>query len=94
MLHGLLLVAASWEVTEIRRVDTAQSVWQWQQQGGCVPWGVQEHQQVVFRYSALLCGALEVNGAANGFCSQTVSGAKPLPPLEPEITVVVCPCLL
>ena len=56
--------------------------------------GVQEHQQVVFGHSALLCGALEVNGAASGVCSWTSSGSKPLPPLEPEITAVVCPHLL
>ena len=52
--------------------------------------GVQEHQQVVFGDSALLCGAPEVNGAASGVCSRTPSGGKPLPPLEPEITVVIC----
>ncbi len=56
--------------------------------------GVREHQQVVFSHSALLCGALEVNGAASGICSWTPSGGEPLPPLEPEITVVVCPYLL
>ena len=56
--------------------------------------GVQEQQQVVFGHSALLCGALEVNGAASSVCSWTPSGGKPLPSLEAEITVVVCPCLL
>ena len=56
--------------------------------------GVQEHQQVAFGHRALLCGALEVNGAASGVCSQAPSGSEPLPPLEPEITAVVCPCLL
>ena len=55
--------------------------------------GVQEHQQVVFGHRALLCGALEVNGAASGVCSQAPSGSEPLPPLEPEITAVVCPRL-
>ena len=56
--------------------------------------GLQEHQQMVFGHSALLCGALEVNGAASGVCSQTPSGGEPFPSLEPEITVVVCPRLL
>ena len=35
----MLLVAGSWEVTEIWCVSTAQKFWQWQQQGGCVPGG-------------------------------------------------------
>ena len=46
---------------------------------------------MVFGHSALVCGALEVNGAASVVCSQTPSGGEPLPLLEPEITVVVCP---
>ena len=53
--------------------------------------GVLEHQHVVFGHNALLCGALEVSGAASGVCSQTSSDGEPLPHLEPEITVVVCP---
>ena len=53
--------------------------------------GVQEHQQVVFGHNALLCGALSVNGAASDFCSGIPSGSGPHLPLEPEITVVVCP---
>ena len=77
-------------MTEIRHAGTAWSIQEWQHQGGGVPRGA-EHQQVVFGHSTLLCGALEVNGAASGVCSQTPSGGEPLPPLEPEITVVVCP---
>ena len=53
--------------------------------------GVREHQQMVFSHNALLCGDFEVNGAASGVCSGTPSGGEPLPPLEPEITVMVCP---
>ena len=30
---------------------------------------VQEHKHVVFSHNALLCGVLEVNGAASDFCS-------------------------
>ena len=56
--------------------------------------GVREHQQVVFGHHALLCSALEVTGAVSGACSQTSSGSEPLPPLEPEITMVACPCHL
>ena len=56
--------------------------------------GVRVHQQEVFGHNALLFGALEVNGAASDVCSRTPSGSKPLPPLEPEITAVVCPRLL
>ena len=52
---------------------------------------LREQQQVVFCHNALLCGALEVIGAASGAFSQTPSGVSPLPPLEPEKTVVVCP---
>ena len=44
---------------------------------------------MVCGHNALLSGALEMNGAASGVCSQTPSGGEPLPPLEPEITVVV-----
>ena len=53
-----------------------------------------EQQQVVFGHNALLCGALEVTGAASGACSQTPSGGGARPPLESEITSVVCPCYL
>ena len=56
--------------------------------------GVQEYQQVVFSHNALLCGAPEVNGAASGVCLWTPGGGEPLPPLDPEITVVICPYLL
>ena len=48
-------------------------------------------QQVVFSHNALLCGALEMIGATSGVCSQTPSGGGLCPPLESEITVVVCP---
>ena len=53
--------------------------------------GVREYQQVVFGHSAPLCGALEVIGATSGACSQTPSGGRPCPPLESEMTAVVCP---
>ena len=53
--------------------------------------GVQQHKQFVFGHSALLCGDFEVNEAASGVCSWTPGGGKPRPPLEPEVTVVVCP---
>ena len=56
--------------------------------------GVQEHQQVVFGHNALLYSTLEVNGAASHVCSWTPSGGEPLPHLEPQIAVVICPCLL
>ena len=49
---------------------------------------------MVFGHNALLCGALEVIGAVSGACSWTPSVGGPLLPLEPEITIVVCPCLL
>ena len=53
--------------------------------------GVREQQQVVFNHNALLCGTLEEIGSASGACSLTPSGGGPCPPLELEITVVVCP---
>ena len=40
MLHRLLLVVGSWEGTVIKHLGIAQSIWQWQEQGGCVPRGV------------------------------------------------------
>ena len=55
---------------------------------------VQEHQQVVFSHNALLCGTREVHGAGSGICSQTPSIGEPLPPLEPELTALLCPRLL
>ena len=67
MLHQLLLVIGSWEGIVIKRLGAAQSVWQWQLQGGCVLRGVR----------AIMCGAWlqcpffflltpEVTGAAGG----------------------------
>ena len=44
-----------------------------------------------FSHNAFLCDALEVNGAAVGACSPTPNGVSSLPPLELEITLVVCP---
>ena len=52
---------------------------------------VREQQQVVFGHNALLCGAQEVFGAASDACSCTSSGGGLRPPLESEITEVVCP---
>ena len=37
VLHSLLLVIVSQEVTMIKHVGGAQSIWQWQQQSRCVP---------------------------------------------------------
>ena len=50
---------------------------------------VREHQQVVFGYSALLCGALEVTVATGGACSETPRGGGPCLPLEPVIIVII-----
>ena len=55
-----------------------------------LPW-VQEQQQVAFVHSALLCGSLEVMRAAGGAYSWTPSGGRQCPPLEPVVTVVLCP---
>ena len=90
MLHRLLLVAGSWDVTEIKCVGTAWSFWQWQQQGWCVPRGTRAPTGGV-RQNALLSGSLEVTGAARGVSSRTPSGGKALPPLEPEITSDLAP---
>ena len=40
VLHRLLLVSGSWEVTEIKHVGMAWGVWQWRQLGWCSPRGV------------------------------------------------------
>jgi len=91
VLYRLLLVAGSWEGTEMwvlpRTFGSGNSM-------AVVFPGVREHQKVVFGHNAILCSASEVNGAAGGVCSQTPRGQEPLPPLQPEITVVVCPHLL
>ena len=57
---------------------------------GVLP-GVQEQQQVVFGHSTLLCGTLVMTGVANVAYSQTPNAGRPCPPLESEITVVICP---
>ena len=74
-------------------MGTSWSIQQWQQQGQCVPRGVRAPTDGVWSQCPPL-GAFDVIGAASGACSQTPSGARPLPPLEPEITVVVCIHLL
>ena len=89
MLHRLLLVSESWEVTEIKRVGTPQSIQQWQSRASALS-GMQKQQQMVPGHNALLCGALEVIGAASSACSWTPSGSGSCPPLETKITVVVC----
>ena len=40
VLHRLLLVAESWEVTEMKHVGTTWSVQQWQQRGQCASRGL------------------------------------------------------
>ena len=74
-------------------MGTTQSVWQWRKQGGCVPGGVRAPTFVVDQ-NALLYSVFEVTWAASAVCAQTPSGGEPLPPLEPEIIVVICPHLL
>ena len=37
MLHHLFLVVGSWEGTVIKHLGSAQHIWQWQLQGGCIP---------------------------------------------------------
>ena len=89
-LQNLLLVAGSWEVTEIKRVDTVQSIPQGQQQGQCAPRGARATTGGV-QSQCLLCGTLEALGATSGACSWTPSGGRAHPPLESEITAVACP---
>ena len=74
-------------------MGTAKNVWQWQQQDACVPSGARAPTDGVWSQCPPL-GAFDVIGAASDACSQTPSGARPLPPLEPEITVVICLHLL
>ena len=45
----------------------------------------------MFSHNAVLCGTLEVLGAASGACSRTSSGSGPGPPLESEITGFALP---
>ena len=48
-------------------------------------------------YSVMMSSSLvtcDVIGAASGTCSKTPSGIGQHPPLESEITAVVCPCNL
>ena len=92
MLHRLLLVAGSLEVTEIRLVGTAWGIQQWQQQGWCVCRGVRAPTGGV-QSQCLLCGGFEVIGAASGACSQTPNGGRPSPTPEPETVAVICPHL-
>ena len=56
---------------------------------GVLP-GEREQQQVVFVHNALLMVPSEVIGAVSGAYSQASSGGWPCPPLESEITLVLC----
>ena len=47
----------------------------------------------MFSCNALLWVLPEITGAASGACSQTPSGGGSCPPLESEISAVVCPTL-
>ena len=89
VLHRLLLVAESWEAIVIKLVGAAQSVWQWQQQGWCVPRG----ERATTGHVQLQCPPLwcPCGGLAIGASSRTPSGGRPGLPLELEL---VCPCHL
>ena len=61
-------------------LGAAQSIWQWQLQGGCVPRGVRTTAYGVLGCSALSFSFLptpEVNGVEGGAHSQAPSGDKP-----------------
>ena len=53
--------------------------------------GEGEQQRVVFGHHAIFCGASKVIGVRRGTCPHTPDGGGPHPPLEPEVTMVVCP---
>ena len=74
-------------------MGSAQNIQQWQQQGWYVPRGVRAPIGGVWSQCSPL-GAVDVTGAASGACSWTPSGGRPLPPLQPEITGLVCLHLL
>ena len=80
-------------MTEIRCKGISQSIQQGQQQGRYVSRGARAPIGGFWSHCPPL-GALDVIRVASGACSRTPSGGRPLPPLEPEITVVVCPDLL
>ena len=56
---------------------------------GVLP-GEREQHQVVFHLIVLFYVPSEVVRAASDFCSGVPSGSRPRPPLELEVTVVVC----
>ena len=84
----------------MKHLGSAQSVWQWQLQGGCVPRGVR----------ATMCGPLlqfplsfffffflvtpEVTGTIGGAHSQAPGGGRPHFPLASKMTAEVCLCHL
>ena len=89
VLHQLLLVIGSWEGTVTKCLGVAQSIWQWQQQGGSES---NNGWYLVAVPSFLLTS--EVNGASGGAYLQTPIGGRPRIPLFSEMTAVVGPCHL
>ena len=70
-------------------VGSAQSIWQWQQQGMCIPRRMSNNgwQSAEMPYSVL---TPEVTGASGGTCSWIPSVGGLCPLLESELAVAAC----
>ncbi len=92
----MLLVVESWEGTVTMCLGAAQSIWQWQLQGRCVPRGVRATVSDAWLQCPLFFffATPEVIGVTGGAHSQAPSAGKPCLPLASEMTAMVCPCSL
>ena len=78
VLYQLLLIVGSWEWTVIKQVGAAQSIWQWQLQGGCIPRGGESNNVwCLVAVPSFFLPTFEVTGAASGAYSQALSDGSP-----------------
>ena len=94
VMQGAISCRALGSDSDSAGVGIAQSIWQWQQQGRCVPRRVRATTNGARFAVPSSVPISEVTGAAGGTCSQTPSGGGPCPPLVSKMTAVVHPrCL-
>ena len=95
VLHRLLLVAGSWEVTVIKHVWVLHGAFGSGSSRVCVFQGSGNNNGwCSVAVPSFLKPTSVMTGAAGGVCSQTLSGGSLHLPLVSELTAVVCPCRL
>lgn len=87
----MLLVVWCWEGTVIKHVGAALSIWQWQQQGRCIPRGVRATMGCAWLQCPLFffLPSPGVTGTSCGAHSQPPSGGRPHLPLASETAASV-----